>query len=551
MLLSLVIQVLTLNDLSTQLNPGAMFSRDDIGGEVFGTCIDNEGDIYVTATTLYGYTDTAFASQNGYASIVKINGSNLTLDPGFVATLASNTMGFDNASAEVVSVNTAVPTGTPPILACDTTHSGLGNICYDANNDNLLVTNFEDGRIWIISKTGIVLGSYDPFDPDDGVAGFAPLGERLWAIQAHPLNSGETEVFFGVWNTDRRKESNMTNQCGPYNEALNYVAAARNTIWSVRIDASGNFNPGSLTYIDDVPDIASFSVNDANQPVSDIAISKDGKKMIIACRTMAADVHLLYTSNSVAAHHSTLFYLDRTVAGTNTWSAPLRFNVSNRTDIGNSAGGVDFAPLQAVPDYDTGSVCDQMVWATGDYLQFDPAERIYGLQGFSINEIFNPNPVDILSSYLIDADTMIINPPGNKTFMGDIEVFKCDCIDCQISSTLMPAIQPDSTCCYTLDLSNISVSSQAASIQIDITGPAGVFFDQSSIMTAPGFNLNNYSPTSLTIDNNGGLLPNGNNNYLRFCFGNSSPTTVPNQNRLRTTTRRRRLCRCHCGQCRM
>jgi len=100
-------------------------------------------------------------------------------------------------------------------------------------------------------------------------------------------------------------------------------------------------------------------------------------------------------------------------------------------------------------------------------------------------------------------------------------------IGCQISSTLQIDNQVDYPCCYLLDLNNVSISSQAASIQVDITNPVGVFFDQSSIITS--LNLANYTSTSLTIDNNGMLLPNGNTNgYVKFCFGNSG-TLATNQ----------------------
>ncbi len=107
------------------------------------------------------------------------------------------------------------------------------------------------------------------------------------------------------------------------------------------------------------------------------------------------------------------------------------------------------------------------------------------------------------------------------------ELACCGDSGCQISSTIRVDTQENCPCCFMLDLSNVSVSSQATSIQIDITNPSSVFFDQNSISTS--LNLANYTSTSLTINNNGSLLPNGNtNSYLKFCFGNSS-TLATNQ----------------------
>jgi len=470
-----------LNLIDHGLTLGAMLSYNDIGGEVFGTCYDNAGNIYVTSTTLYGYTGSSFSNSSdyGYASIVKINGNNLTVEPSFMSNLKATaiTNGFDNKIGSSI-VNTSNNSGAffPPALSSMNTYSGLGNICFDENRGHLLVTNFEDGKIWRITTSGVVIDAFDPFTADNGSAGFAPLGERIWGIQTFAKSSGETEVYFGVWSSDRRIENTI-------NTPLN-SSPGDNSVWKLVINASGSF--GTPTLVSVIPDIAIDYVpsggslkSNVNQPVSDIAISKDGLKMFWSCRTMAADINQILISNSQGAHHSAFFYLERPNV-VSTWSNPQEVRNGFVQRIGNSAGGVDFGPYQKVQDSDLGSICDQMIWTTGDYLHVNDAshpkyttnERIYGIQGFNINEVFGITLIDHSKSYLIDADNQTIGSPGfDKTFMGDIEVFKCDCIDCQISST----INQIDTCCYSLDLNNITVSSNAAKIEVEVFNSWCVF----------------------------------------------------------------------------
>ena len=59
---------------------------------------------------------------------------------------------------------------------------GLGNICYDNWNDQLFITNFEDGKIYRYNMSGDLLSSFDPFTADDGSNGFVGHGETIWGI---------------------------------------------------------------------------------------------------------------------------------------------------------------------------------------------------------------------------------------------------------------------------------------------------------------------------------------------------------------------------------
>jgi len=477
-------------DLSGSITKGKVFTKNEIGGEVFGTCIDDAGNIYVSATTLYSYNRNNFSGkkQNGFASIVKISGDSLKIDTTFLAVLkqSAEISGFKNEIGEALYKNNS-----------NETYSGLGNIAYDSNRDHLLVTNFEDGKIWRINTNGIVIDSFDPFMPDNGINGFAPLGERLWGIQTHALNDGSTEIYFGVWNTYRRAPSSN-----------------RNTLYKMKIDSQGNFTNNSLQFILEVPDL-----RNSNQPISDIAISKDGLRLILSCHTMFGDINLDSGTTADFAHHSSLYYIERNTIDSSIWSSPKRFNLSSNTTIGNSAGGVDFGPLQAVPNFDFGSICDQMIWASGDNLL--GGVTTYGLQGFSISEVFNENAVDITQSYIIDGNGVLGN---DKSYLGDIEIFTCNCFECDVRLDIESTNQ-ENNCCFEADLLNLGVSTNVTRIEIAINSSEINFLNEVTVNDTSfihSINNNVLAIESNPNSENYPLLPNLNsNNFINFCMANN------------------------------
>ena len=108
---------------------------------------------------------------------------------------------------------------------------GLGNITYDCSHKQFFVTNMEDGSIYRIKPVGVngVTGAvqqvFCPLGPDNGLPGFAPLGERLWAVQIHG-----TRVFYSVWVED-----------------VSIPGPAANEIRSVGLDAAGVILPGTTS----------------------------------------------------------------------------------------------------------------------------------------------------------------------------------------------------------------------------------------------------------------------------------------------------------------
>ncbi len=306
-------------------------------GTVFGVTVDNIGHTYVTATTSY-YSDAT--GTGGWGTIYKIN-----------------------AFSGLPSVFATLPNSGP----------ALGNIVYDGNNDQLFVTNFEDGRIYRLDMAGTCLSTFDHATgvigtcaPEAGdPPGFATLGERPWGV--HVWNG---RVYYGLWTEDGGRPSTV----------------AANEIWSIAL-AGGNFS-GTPQLEITLPTLGSGY--DYSNPPSDISFSKEGC-MLISERTM-------YTDTNPSAHSSRV--LEYRQIGTVWWPSPVTYGVGVLGLAANSAGGAD---------YDE----DGDVWATGDALQFGP-QVIYGLQGLPCTG------GNVTNSILVDLNGDVTFQ--DKTLIGDVEV---------------------------------------------------------------------------------------------------------------------------------
>lgn len=341
-------------------------------GQVFGVAIDTVGNIYVAASIVYGYTGFGSAGAGG---IYKL--SNQTWK-------ASQFIGTENAGSY---------TGSDKI---PNTGWGLGNICNDWKNNQLFLTNFEDGKIYRLSYSGVVLNSFDPFIPDNGNSAIASYGERLWGVGIN-YESEETRLYFSVWKEDQQ----------------NFSVSSYNEIWSVKLDSTGDFEGDEKFEIrlEEYAPGANYS-----QPVSDIAFSEDGK-MLLAERSMQGLVSYAHESRYL------MYYGE-----SGNWSSSKKIHVGNFQYYGgycNSAGGIDFGYLNYDPVNDKSSDCFGMIWGTGDALKYDITSYIYGVVG--IDTIGNsdiataPNFVATSSIYIdLNSDTT----DGPKSFYGGFEIFK-------------------------------------------------------------------------------------------------------------------------------
>lgn len=478
-------------------------------GQIFGLAIDSTGDIYATPTTVYYCPTTGQPSPFGPAGaggIYRISGAT-----GLVSTYV-NTGGF-------VAGGNSIPNKG----------SGLGNICYDADHDQLFVTNFADGMIYRI-KNGVVLSRFDPFSsvnsPQPLNAAFVALGERTWGIGYY-----KGRVYFSRWVEDKGRPS-----------------AGANEIWSIGLNSSGDFAGLSFnagTWEDgEVLEITlpCYQANWSN-PVSDIAFAYDGR-MLLAERTMLDDCggalsgpvigSYAHLSRVLEYHKPGLVWTLTPGHGVSlcptTNASQLKFRVGGYFIETNSAGGVDYGYDSFFPPNPPGQ-CDEWVWATGDQLlpQISTGQWVYGMQGMPATGGSYPTGV------LIDFDHDVTS--HDKVQIGDVEIRKCPpcgstpdfpCEDLEVSKkpAFFPPGTPQDTCCWDITL------------QVN-TGP--VIYLEAQILT-PGVVFGNPSvssnfiwaspptPTLLTIGNNpGGPIPLGTHpNALRFCLKNiTSASQVP------------------------
>lgn len=342
----------------TQFYHHTLWSRQNLG-DVFGLTLDNNGNIYVAATRVYGTANVgAVSSFLGKGSVYKLDA--VTAVPTeFVKTTNDAVYQFDGR----------IPNTGP----------ALGNVHYSHFYDNFYVSNFEDGMIYRIGPAGNVIGWWDhganlsTANPpsanvaDSQTAGYTQLDRRPWAVQTFG-----GRLYYSIWKEDQSRQS----------------ATQSNEVWSVALDPSGAFIGSAKREII----VPAISGNYSN-PVSDISFGPTGK-MMLAERTMTSD------SSSYAHSSRTLEY--QLVSGL--WvPSGINFKIGDYNTKTNSAGGVA---------YDHGP--NGRVWATGDALHFATNDRLYGLQGTPATGGDNTN------SILIDLDEDLVSP--DKTWIGDVEI---------------------------------------------------------------------------------------------------------------------------------
>lgn len=306
-----------------QMKPNWVTSAD----KVFGVTIDQDPqpNIYVTSTSCY----IGFGTATG--NVYKLDGQ--TGNPSVLVTLPNSGVG-----------------------------PGLGNICYDNAHPSLFVTNMEDGKIYRISVTGTILSTYDPFAPDNGAAGFAPQGEKLWGVAIY-----NGKLFFSRWNTD-----------------MGQVSGNHNEIYSISIDPNTGNLTGTPTLEITLPYLTGglgFS-----SPVSSITFSSGGN-MLLAERTMKGDNGHCWNYARVLEYQQ---------SGNNWTPSPNKFLTNTQPYAATCFTGTP--PVGTLCEGGAGYNDNQNVIATGSYL-------ISGYSGLTImpiggNNLPNPDQVNFYSSTL-------------------------------------------------------------------------------------------------------------------------------------------------------
>lgn len=375
-----VIDLTTIGSATPGVNFGAAFYhhpswKKSVLGTVFGVALDGEGNVYVAHSSVYGYGigPTDAVGFGGAGAIYKLDKA-----VGVASLFATLPNALDGS---ILPVSEAYP--------------GLGDLAYDCRYDHLYASNLEDGKIYIYNMNGALAGPlYDHGAADNGVPGFSPLGDRVWAVAVHA-----GRLYYSIWVEDEgRPDANRANE-----------------IWSVGLDATGLPSGAPVLEI-------SMPVyeDDWSNPVAGIGFSDEGL-MLVAERSMDSNT----TSNAHLSWGSEYVF-------SGTWNPTANSPLSISSLIHSTAGGCD---------YEHGSNSGQRRWFSGDHLVNVFGNRIYGLQGAPA-----VNPSDPWTSVLIDLDQNttgvdklqigdvkiscgegIPDEPGRKSCAGDGMPFPCPC----------------------------------------------------------------------------------------------------------------------------
>jgi hypothetical protein len=343
-------------------------------GDVFGVTLDNNGNIYVASTKVYGFDNLGSPLVQpgipGAGDIYKLD-ANTGSATRFIQTL--NAAVYSNGSPDMLP--NAGPIGP-----------GLGNIRHSCAYNSFYATDFEDGLIYHIDMNGHILNRFDHGQnlptaspsrtaiPDTQTAGFTPLRRRVVAVQDRPH---WPELFYSVWSRDSGRPS----------------SSVANEIWKIRVDSAGNFI-GSATLVITLPPYTTGG--NFSDPVFDISFSASGNSIFLAERSMSSDMF-------PSAHESRGLAYDWN--GTAWVPQPVTtFQIGSYLNKTNAAGGIAL-------DNGPGG----LAWFTADYVT---PTFVYGLQGTPVSG----------GTYLNSIDIDLNNAPGtnNKRQIGDVEI---PCLD--------------------------------------------------------------------------------------------------------------------------
>lgn len=283
-------------------------------GNVFGTTVDGEGNIYLAAIGQTGWS--AYNSIPGFGALGGYDSANPAL-PASVAA-GGKVYKIDGVTG-IPKVFATLPQQPLPSPEHGFYAPGLGQIAYDSLHHQLFVSNFEDGKIYRIDMNGAVIDHFDPKVADPGAPGRVSNAEMVWALALGPTGD---QLYFSMSSTEVR---------------------------SITLDSStGAFASA---------DTAEFIVNPQTllpglpARISDLAFATDGQELLVAMRNTTARFAEAYNHNSIS------FLYRRQPDGA--------YAVNRNIQVGDDRegyGGTAFGPLSVDPA--TGNVTgnDQMLW---------------------------------------------------------------------------------------------------------------------------------------------------------------------------------------------
>jgi hypothetical protein len=394
-------------------------------GHVFGTTLDKDGNIYVAASAAYSGAIISspavvstglfpYGTLGGGSGSLAAAGTVYKIDKntGLASVFASLPQQAYYPSFDPTAVGTLTIGGVDYYFAHPVTRTGpgLGAVAYDLLANQFFVANFEDGKIYRVSAAGAVLSSFDPLTSDNGTAGGAPLGERIWGLAVR-----DGRLYYSVWLESYNPSGGGLGEDN---------TGATNQVRSVAL-VSGVPSVATDRLELSVPAFSYSGVGRSN-PIADIEFDASGN-MLLCERSM-----INLTTPGAQAGRVMLY---RPAPG-GTWIGPRFYHVGSITNAQNSTGGGDFG--YSIYDPVTCKVkgCDQMLWLMGDLLRngsgdggtmpagyTDPRYSIAGLQGTPVSTSFPITAPNYFAGHnLVDLDQ---NFTGVDTmYQGDADVMR-------------------------------------------------------------------------------------------------------------------------------
>ena len=346
--------------------------------------------------------------------------------------------------------------------------AGLGNIAYDARNNQLFVSDLENGMIYRIdAASGTVLDRYDHgFDGrayylDSATAEyrFSPVevfdpasAPRLYDCGEGPAEEAAARFSAqpGCWNIAdfRRRVYGLAVQDDPEADAARLYYSvwgsqgfgtpdwtpesddAKNTVWSIGLDESGGFALDSVRREFELPDFFAagedVQAHGASHPVTDIAFSENGV-MFLAERGGINGVALLQDDVAVTPRGARVLVYARGEDGL--WAPQGRFDIGydERSDLepphlrAGAAGGVALGSGYTQAGRIDPQAPEALAWMTGDALCSDLApcptrdgtgqdpRPVTGLQGTPLSAMAETDPPGAYDPY---PATGPVTPPA-------------------------------------------------------------------------------------------------------------------------------------------
>ena len=394
-------------------------------GCVFGIATDPQGNTYTAANGLWSpvYSPSFYGDPYlRYGDIGRAGSDELG---------ASGTVYKIDALTGVASVFARIPQVSDPDLpifpATGGTKGGpgMGNITVDNASGNLFATSLDDGKIYQFDSVGGSLGDFDPFTIESTpTPGMIPLGERLWAIEAHA-----GKLYFSVWNGG--------------------TVGNENEIWSVNLPG-GVIDGSSLVQEFVVPASYGASAGDS-VTVSDLSFSADGTVMLIGERAFKKFSYLpAYTNlpDFYSPHnHTTAGRKAEFIAGS--WTLTGEVATGRNNTKGEAYGGMEFG-------FEAGAA-EQVVWMSSADIATGAGP--HGLQGMRMIDFPVPGapPSKVTESYVVPY--VPGTGPGGPDFKGmggDIDTMKTadDCARIIVKEVNCPKV-PGGPYTVTLSIENL------------------------------------------------------------------------------------------------